>query len=59
MLFENELQTFDSIYSRGKNHFKNDGTQSYLLFQPTQRYFKRVSNTNNHISSWKSKELSD
>ena len=30
---------FDSIYLRGKNHFKEDGTQNYLVFQPMCRYF--------------------
>ena len=36
-----------------------NGTQNYLVLQATYRYFKRVSQTNNHILSWKSKELSD
>ena len=53
-----KLQTFDSIYFRGKSHFEDDGTQNYLVFQPSQKYFKTVSNTNDHILSWKSKELS-
>ena len=53
------LETFDSIYFPGKNHFEADGTQNYLVFQTTYRYFKRVSNTNDHILSWKSKGLSD
>ena len=34
-------------------------TQNYLVFQPVQRYFKRVSNINNHILEWKSKGLSN
>ena len=41
-LVENEskkLETFDSIYFRGKSHFGEDGTQDYLVFQPIQRYF--------------------
>ena len=62
ILFENELkklQTFDSIYFRGENHFEDDGTQNCLVFQTTQRYFKTVSNNNDHILSWKSKGLSD
>ena len=62
LLVENEfrkLQTFNSIYFRGKIHFENGGTQNYLVFQTPYRYFKRVSNTNNHILSWKSKQLSD
>ena len=49
---ENEfkkLQTFDSISFRGISQFENDGTQNDLVFQPTHRYFERVSNTNNHI----------
>ena len=32
---ENELkklQTFDSIYFRGKSHFEKNGTQNYLVF---------------------------
>ena len=62
MLVENEfkkLETFDSIYFRGKSHFDDDGTQNYLVFQTAYRYFKRVGNFNDHILSWKSKGLSD
>ena len=64
MLVENEfkkLKTFDSIYFRGKSHFEEDGTQNYLVFQPIQRYFKRVAGVDNgnHIYYWKSKGLSD
>ena len=62
MLVENELkilETFDSIYLRGKNHFEDDGTQNYLVFQTRHSYFKRVSNTNDHIISWESKGLSN
>ena len=33
--------------------------QNCLVFQKPYRYFKMVSNTNNHILSWKSKGLSD
>ena len=63
VLVENELkklQTFDTIYFRGKNHFDEDGTQNYLVFQLMQRHFKRVSGvgTGNYIYLWKSKELS-
>ena len=35
LLVENELkklQTFDSIYFRGKSHFEKNGTQNYLVF---------------------------
>ena len=37
---ENELKkikAFDSSYFRGKSHFKEDGTQNYLVFQPMYR----------------------
>ena len=42
LLVENEfknLQTFDSIYFRGKSHFEKDCTQNYLVFQPMYKYF--------------------
>ena len=44
-IVENELkklETFDSIYFRGKSHFEEDGTQNYLVFQPMYRYFRRI-----------------
>ena len=64
LLVENELkklETFDSIYFRGKSHFEEDGTQKYLVFQPMQRSFKRITGVGNgnHIYYWKSKGLSD
>ena len=45
-------------YFIGKSHFKEDGTQNYLLFQPIKRYFKIMANTK-FISSWKSKGFPD
>ena len=46
-----KLKTFDSSYFRAKSHFiDNDGTESYLVFQPMNRYFKVIANTN-YISS--------
>ena len=33
-----------------------DGTQNYLVFQPINKYFKVITNTD-YISSWKSKGL--
>ena len=56
-----KLQTFDSIYFRGKSHFEEDGTQNDLVFQPMCRYFKRVAGvgTGNYIYFWKSKGLSN
>ena len=59
LLVENELKnlkTFDSSYFIGKNHFEEDGTQNYLVFQPINRYFK-IGNSD-YVLSWKSKGLS-
>ena len=49
------------IFFRGKSHFEEDGTQNYLVFQPTQRYFKIIAGigNGNYIYYWKSKGLSD
>ena len=61
LLVQNEqkkLKTLDSIYSRGKSHFEEDGTQNYLVFQPLNKYFKIIANTE-FISLRKSKGLSD
>ena len=60
LLVENELnklKTFDSDYFIGKSHFEEDGTQNYLVFQPLNKYFKLITNTD-YVSSWKSKGLS-
>ena len=60
LLVENELKklkTLDSSYFIDKSHFDEDGTQNYLVFQPLNRYFKWITNTD-HISSRKSKGLS-
>ena len=60
LLVENELsklKIFDSSYFIGKSHFDEDGTQNYLVFQPINKYFKVITNTD-YISSWKSKGLS-
>ena len=37
--------------------FWRNGSQNYLVFQPVNKYFKLITNTD-HISSWKSKGLS-
>ena len=61
MLVENELkkiQKFDAAYFRDKNHFEEDGTQNYLVFQPIHKYFKRIAR-GDYINLWKSKGLSD
>ena len=59
LLVENELkelQTFGTGYFRGKNYFDDVGTQIFLLIQPMNKYFKKISNTEN-ISSWESKGM--
>ena len=53
-----KLRTSDLSYFIGKSHFKEDGTQNYLVFQPINRFFKVMANTK-YISSWKSKGLSE
>ena len=54
-----KLETFDSFYFYGTNHFEDGGTQNYLVFQTVYRYFKTVSINDSNILSWKSKGLSD
>ena len=54
-----KLETFGSIYFRGKNNFEDDDTQNYLVCQRVTRYFKTVSAADSNILSWKSKGLSD
>ena len=53
----NKLKTFDSSYFIGKSHFDKDGTQNYLVFQPINKYFQVITNTD-YVSLWKSKGLS-
>ena len=60
---ENELKklkTFDSSCFIGKNYFKEDGSQNYLVFQSIIRYFKgnTIINVTDYILSWQSKGLS-
>ena len=50
-----KLEKFDTAYCRGKNYFKGDRTQNYLVFQPVHKYFTLVSV--NDVSSWESKGL--
>ena len=47
-------------YFRGKNHFDEDGTQNYYIFQPISKYLKAgyVSDIN-CILSWQSRGLSN
>ena len=54
-----QLKAFDFSYFQSKNHFEDDGTQNWLVFQPMHRYFKLASDNPSIILSWKYKELSD
>ena len=61
LLVENELnnlKTFDSSYFNEKSHFKEDGSQNYLMFQPMYKYLK-TSDSSDYILSWTSKGLSN
>ena len=53
----NTLKTFDSSYFFDKSHFEEHGTQNHLVFQPVNKCFKVITNTD-YISSWKPKVLS-
>ena len=64
LLVENKLKklkTFDLSYFIAKSHFEEHGRQSYLVFQPMYRYFKKNTGLDsaNYIYYWKSKGLSD
>ena len=37
-----KLKAFDSSYFRDKSHFKEDGTQNYLVFRPINRYLHLI-----------------
>ena len=56
-----KIKAFDLSYFRGKSHFKEDGTQNYLVCQPIYRYFKRIAGvgSGNYIYFWKSRGFSD
>ena len=61
LLAENELRKLhksDAGYFIGKNHFEEDVTLKYLVFQPLYKYFKTINSIGN-ISGWKSKGLSN
>ena len=61
LLVENEfikLKAFGLSGFKDKNHFEEDGTQNYLVFQPMYKYFEKIGNTDN-ISEWKSIGWSD
>ena len=50
-----KLKTFDSGYFIGKSHFEEDVVQNYLVFQPVERYFKKIVGVGNgsYIYYWK------
>ena len=61
LLVENEFikpKAFGLSGFKDKNHFEEDGTQNYLVFQPMYKYFEKIGNTDN-ISEWKSIGWSD
>ena len=45
-----KLKTFDSSYFIGKSHIEEDGPQNYLVYQPMNKYFKVIANTD-YVSS--------
>ena len=64
LLVENEvkqLKTFDLSSFRGKSHFEEYGGQNYLVFQPIDRYCKRIASVGSakYIHFWRFKGLSD
>ena len=64
LLLDNELKTLKTIdlrYFRGKNYFKESGTQIYLIFQPIDKYCKGIVGGGNgeYISFWKYGDFSD
>ena len=36
------LETFDSVYFRGKIHFEDNDSQNYLVFKTAYRYLKQL-----------------
>ena len=52
------LRSPDFGYFKGKNHFEEDDTQSYLVFQPLNKYLTSICSAK-YISSWKSNGLSN
>ena len=52
------LRSPDLSYFKGKNHFEEDGTQNYLVFQSLNKYLTLLGSTK-YILSWKFKGLSN
>ena len=53
-----KLQAFYASYFRGKSHYEDDDPQNYLVFQPVNKYVRKIANSN-HISSWMFQGLPD
>ena len=54
------MNTFDLSYFRGKNHFEEDGTQNYYVFQPMGKCLEVAYESDiSYILWWKSKGLND
>ena len=50
LIVANELrkkERFDWNYFWGKSHFEDDGTQNWLVFQPIERCFKKITGVSN------------
>ena len=45
----NKLNTFYFGYFNGKSYFEENGTQNYLIFQPSHKYLKTFSITNSGL----------
>ena len=64
MLVENELKKLkilDLSCFKGKSHFKDSGTLSYLIFQPISKYVRMIIGVGNgeYIYFWNCKGFSD
>ena len=51
------MKSLIHIFFHGRSHFKDDGIQNYLMFQPVYRCLKKIANTYN-VSVQKLKGLS-
>ena len=53
-----KIETADLGFVLGNNHFDNDGSQNYLIFQPILNTFTKPTGAAETIKPWKSKGLS-
>ena len=54
-----KLQTFDSSLFIDRSYFNNDGSQLFLIFQPTIKTITILSGFLDKISEWESRGLSN